>query len=138
MKIRISIVIAAVLFAGCAEQAKLSQSGPLALGDREETMLAKMSALGAQDVTSLTPSQFIFQNTLEQRYYWWRLPDDTIVAVLLAGRTKRKLEVAIIDTSPPGVGIEGITNWESLDITQQRSIETKESLHNKPDARDGL
>ena len=103
--------------ASCAT--KPVASDPVQLGDLEHTMMSKMVRYGARDVTSLTESKYVAQIALEQRSYWWEFPDKTIAVVLVAAPTKKAKTVMEYEISEPGVGIEGIKNWEVLRISQK-------------------
>ena len=102
--------------------------GPVALGDSDRTMVAKMMKQGARDVTDQTDSQFYHAIMLDQRYYWWEFPDKTIVAVLVAAPPKREKTVRMIETGEPGRGIEGIKTWRSQNLRSQSSLPDKRQL----------
>jgi hypothetical protein len=110
-------VIACLLLAGCAT--KPAARGPVQLGDSEHTMVAKMEGQGAKDVTKQTSRQYYAAIWWDQRYYWWEFPDKTITAVLVTAPPKQKMKVVDIETSEPGVGIEGIKNWRSQKLNRQ-------------------
>jgi hypothetical protein len=138
MKKAILILIAVCLtFTACDKKDGDTQKVDLKLGDTKAVMLGKMKNLGARDVTGNTKYQFYHAISGEQEYYWWELKDKTIVAVLLAGKDKASLALAVIEIGEPGKGIAGIANWRSQKLKCITSIPDKRS-HNKPDAGDGL
>ena len=92
------------------------------LGDSEDVMVTKMREQGARDVTKHTPKQFYHSVSADQRYYWWVLPDDTVVAVLVTGPSTDKLTVTVIETSEPGIGLDGIRNWRSRNLKSESSL----------------
>lgn len=106
-----------------------SQDVNLKLGDTNAIMLAKMKKIGARDVTSKTKYQFYHAISGEQEYYWWELKNKTIVAVLLAGKDKDNLNVAVIEIGEPGKGINGIANWRSQKLTCLTSITNRKSCN---------
>ena len=63
--------------------------GPVRLGDSERTMAAKMISQGAHDVTTQTSAAYYASIVGAQRYYWWELPDKTIVVTLVAAPPRK-------------------------------------------------
>jgi len=113
-------------FSACVT--KNDVKGPVELGYSERTMVAKMMNRGARDVTSQTRAEFYASIALEQRYYWWELPDQTIVAVLVAGPGKREKTVTVIEIGEPGRGVEGIKTWRSQNLREQSLLPDKRKL----------
>src|SRR4051794_39668257 len=69
----------------------------LELGDSPREVIAKMTRLGAVDVTGKTRFVLTEARTGEQKTCWWLLPDSTVVGVLLAGTTQERLRVATVE-----------------------------------------
>ena len=88
-------------------------------------MVGKMGSQGARDVTKQTTSTYVASTSWDQRYYWWEFPDKTIVAVLVAAPPKQEMKVVDIETSDPGLGIEGIKNWRSQKLNRQTTLDSR-------------
>jgi len=84
---------------------------PVQLGDSRQQVIDKMKALKAENITDKTKREFYASITGEQEYFWWLLPDKSVVAVLLAGKDKDNLRVVTVEVGETGKGIEGIENW---------------------------
>lgn len=127
----IAVIIALffLVVGGCVT--KPVAEGPVALGDSESTMVAKMLKQGARDVTNETDRQFYAAIALDQRYYWWEFPDKTIVVVLLAAPPKHQKKVLDIETGEPGRGVEGIKTWRSQNLKRQTLLPDKRQLLSK-------
>ena len=109
-----SLIISSLMLFGCHSGSDSSgQKVDVKLGDSESVLLDKMKRLDARDVTHETRHQFYEQTTREQKYYWWELPDKTIVAVLLAGDSLKTLKVVTCEVGEPGRGVAGIEQWRS-------------------------
>lgn len=109
-----SLIISSLMLLGCQSGSdSFGQKVDVRLGDSESVLLKKMSRLNARDVSRETRFQFYEQTTREQKYYWWELPDKTIVAVLLAGDSLKSLKVVTCEVGEPGRGVAGIEQWRS-------------------------
>ncbi len=109
-----SLIITSLMLLGCQSGSNSSgQKVDVSLGDSESVLLEKMKRLNARDVTHETRRQFNEQTSREQKYYWWELPDKTIVAVLLAGDSLKTLKVVTCEVGDPGRGVAGIEEWRS-------------------------
>lgn len=109
-----NLIISFLILLGCQSGSdSLGQKVDVRLGDSESGLLDKMKRLNARDVTHETRHQFYEQTTREQKYYWWELPDKTIVAVLLAGDSLKTLKVVTCEVGEPGRGVAGIEQWRS-------------------------
>ena len=117
------LVIACLTLAACATGPVAL--GPVQLGDSERAMVGKMVNQGARDVTKQTRYGYYAAIWWDQRYYWWELPDRTIVAILVASPPKSEKTVVDIETSEPGLGIEGIKNWRSQKLNRQTSLDSR-------------
>ena len=126
MKQTFAAVLGCAVLAACASQPVALET--LHLGDSEPVMVAKMNSLRARDVTSRTSAEFYTQNALDQRYYWWEMPDKTIVAVLVAAPPAQDLKVVVIETGEPGLGLAGIKNWHSQKLKSQTALPSKREL----------
>ncbi len=133
------IFILAIFFSACAEdpsteKTKSNHTEYLSLGISEEVMLAKMIEHDAQDVTEDTKYEFYSSSHSPQKYYWWKLPDNTIIAVLLTGSELDSITVVEVEVSKPGIGMEGISNWRSSIKSRASSVDrpNKKQLENKP------
>jgi hypothetical protein len=115
--------IACFMMAACAT--KPVPRGPVQLGDSERTMVGKMGRQGARDVTGQTSSTYVASISWNQRYYWWEFPDKTIAAVLVAAPPKQEMKVIDIETSEPGLGVEGIKNWRSQKLNRQTTSDSR-------------
>ena len=78
-----------------------------------------MRSVGARDATRETTSEFYHQISWDQRYYWWELPDKTVVAVLVAAPQGQERTVVVIETGEPGRGIEGTKDWRAQNLKCQ-------------------
>jgi hypothetical protein len=116
-------LITSLLLAACAT--KPVPRGPVQLGDSERTMVGKMRSQGVRDVTQQTSSTYVASISWNQRYYWWELPDKTIAVILVAAPPKQEMKVVDIETSEPGLGIEGIKNWRSQKLNRQTTLDSR-------------
>src|SRR5262245_18880597 len=100
---RTLVVLATCLtLSGCASKPAVVWT--VELGDSERTMITKMVRQGARDVTNQTHWQFYHEIALEQRYYWWEFPDQTIVAILVAAPPKKEKTVRVTEIGEPHLG----------------------------------
>ena len=88
-------------------------------------MVGKMKNLGARDATRETPSEFYHQISWDQRYYWWELPDKTVVAILVAAPQGKERTVVVIETGEPCRGITATKNWRSQNLKCQTLLRSK-------------
>ena len=116
-------LITCLMMGACAT--KPVPRGPVQLGDSERTMVGKMGSQGARDVTKETSRTYFASSWWDQRYYWWEFPDKTIVAVLVAAPPRQEMKVIDIETSEPGLGVEGIKNWRSQNLKRQTTSDSR-------------
>ena len=126
MKQTFAAIIGCAVLAACASKPVSLET--LQLDDSEPVMVTKMNSLGARDVTSRTNAEFYHQIALDQRYYWWELPDKTIVAVVVAASPGQDLKVVVIEIGEPGLGLAGIKNWRAQKLNRQSSLPSKREL----------
>jgi len=95
------------------------------LGDPESSMREKMERAGALDVTRNVRSSFYASVRSEQRYFWWQLPDQTMVAILVTGTTEDEMFVRTIEIGEKGLGIAGVENWRDQNLQLETSLPLK-------------
>ncbi len=93
------------------------------MGDTTTQVIRKMRGIGARDVTNQTRHTLYAALSSEQKYFWWLLPDKTVVGILLSGDTKDSLEVVDMAIGEPGKGVEGIARWRSQKLKRITSLE---------------
>jgi hypothetical protein len=114
LHISFGLMISCLILLGCQSgSGSFGSKIDVRLGDSESVLLGKMKRLNARNVTNETRRQFYEQTSREQKYYWWELPDKTIVAVLLAGDSIKTLKVVTCEVGDPGRGVAGIEEWRS-------------------------
>jgi len=85
-------------------------------------MVRKMKSVGANDVTKLTRYDGIRAISGEQKYYWWELPDQTIVGVLMRGYPGKKKLLLEAEVGVPGGGVAEIEHWS--DWRESKKLKT--------------
>jgi len=88
-------------------------------------MLRKMKKANAQNVTDQTRFTLYQQISLEQKYYWWEMPNKAVTGILLAGDTMQSLEVVTIEIGEPNQGVAGIEHWRAQKLQRISSIPPK-------------